>query len=363
MSKSDPGSSDSWLNSGKGGKPIRADAPPQPAPAAPSKPMSESHDVNEPPPRTSSASPEGRSSRGWIIGAVAVGIVALVVGLVAGRGSQDGGSTASSGGGEPIQSFAGTAGVWYGTADLGSGTDYKMAVALDADDDGQVQGIVRMRSENSGNSGTWHVRGTAHGSEVTIEPGSWIGKSEGWTRDGFTLTLDDAGGLAGTANGYASSNVSLEQIASGAVTIDTVRQDPRAALVADEETALGFLDEMRSQALDQRDSLDYRWVPQVGSGCAGLWTSLGQLTAGSLLSSSASMEADHGAITVSWDDIGVESPEVCPGDTMWVIIVPEGYRSAGGAKRWCRDAGFSGGQCAARYLVPRGERGTQIKYL
>ncbi len=363
MSNDNPGSSDSWLNSGKGGRPIRADAPPSPGPASPPQPKPVTPAVDPLLPRQSHE-PEGRRSRtGWIVGVVAAVLVLAFVGVLVSRNSQVGGSTASNGGGEPIQSFAGTSGVWYGSADLGSGTDYKMTLALETDDDEQVQGIVRMRSENSGKSGTWHVRGTAAGSDVMVEPGAWIGKSEGWTRDGFTLNLDDTGGLSGTATGYNDSDVALDQISSGEVTLETVRQDPRAALVASEERALGYLQEMRGETMDQRDSLNYEWVPQVGSGCAGLWTSLGQLTAGSLLSSSASMATDHGAITVAWEDVGVDASEACPSETMWVILVPEGFESAGGAKRWCREAGFSGGQCAARYLVPRGERGTQIEYL
>lgn len=266
----------------------------------------------------------------------------------------------------------GAAGVWTGEAYYpdapGKQRNYEVTLRLEGQGDGSVDGQVRYRNSSTGVVGAWQVSGESYDGQISLVPGSWIGRPNSqWSRESLELTQGVDGALSGSAtNEYdmsATGSVELDMVAQTTVDEDSVAQDWRVALVAEEDNALDMLDQMREQDVAVRDSLDGYWVPQVSSGCQGLRTALGPLMASSILATHASALQEYGAITVTWDDVGTEPPEACPNDTMWVALVPETFSKAAGAKRWCTANGFVGGSCAARYLVPRGQRGTDIEYL
>lgn len=266
----------------------------------------------------------------------------------------------------------GAAGVWTGEAFYPDAPprqrNYEVTLRLEGQGDGLVDGQVRYRNSSTGVVGAWEVEGQDLDGLISVSAGDWIGRpSRDWSRENLELTQNADGSLTGSAtNEYdasTSGTVELDLVAQAPVDSDSVGQDWRVALVAAESDAISMLDEMRQQDLAVRDSLDGYWVPQVSSGCQGLKTSLGPLMASSILATHANAMQDYGAITVTWEDVGTEPPEACPNDTMWVALVPETFSKAAGAKRWCTSNGFTGGSCAARYLVPRGQRGTDIEYL
>jgi hypothetical protein len=266
----------------------------------------------------------------------------------------------------------GAAGVWTGQAYYpdapGKQRNYEVTLRLEGQGDGSVDGQMRYRNSSTGVVGAWQVSGESYNGQISLVPGSWIGRPNSqWSRESLELTQGVDGALSGSAtNEYdlsATGSVELDVVAQTPVDEDSVAQDWRVALVAGEDDALDMLDQMREQDLAVRDSLDGYWVPQVSSGCQGLRTAFGPLMASSILATHASALQKYGAITVTWDDVGTEPPEACPNDTMWVALVPETFSKAAGAKRWCTANGFVGGSCAARYLVPRGQRGTDIEYL
>lgn len=266
----------------------------------------------------------------------------------------------------------GGAGVWAGEAFYPDAPrrqqDYEVTLRLEGRGDGAIDGQVRYRNSRTGVVGAWKVAGQDIDGAISVSPGNWIGRPDSqWSREGLELTQASDGTLTGSAtdeyDDSSSGTVDLRLVAAASVDSDSIGRDWRAALVAPEPVALSMLNQMRQEQLKVRDSLDGYWVPQVSSGCQGLRTALGPMMASSILATHARAGQDYGAITVTWDDIGTEPPEACPNDTMWVALVPETFSKASGAKNWCTSNGFTGGSCAARYLVPRGKRGTDIEYL
>lgn len=367
----------------------------------PDRPVDESqanpHEVSSLSIPAPSSPRERRDSRWPVYALIAVVVAAVGIGIawIAGNGSgdetelaqssdsdvvsgqegdtsvgEDGTAVVSSG---PVSlQEPGAAGVWTGEAFYPDAPprqrNYEVTMRLEAQGDGLVDGQVRYRNSSTGVVGAWQVEGQDLDGQISVSAADWIGRpSPSWSRENLELTQNADGSLTGSAtNEYdasASGTVELDLVGQAPVDSDSVGQDWRVALVAPESDAINMLDEMRQQDLAVRDSLDGYWVPQVSSGCQGLKTSLGPLMASSILATHANAMQDYGAITVTWEDVGTEPPEACPNDTMWVALVPETFSKAAGAKRWCTSNGYTGGSCAARYLVPRGQRGTDIEYL
>lgn len=323
------------------------------------------------PPAAGNATQGQKAKRRWpaVIGGLAVlGVLAGVGvvasgGLLAGNGSSPDGQGAAATGDGTLSD----PGVWYGSATFDSAPsddqEFDVAVGLQ-DGGGAVSGMVRFRSVATGRSASWRTKARVQGQSIVLKPGAWVSRQSGWSRSTLTLTSQADGAATGSADSDdGSGEVSLQRIADGPVTAESLATDWRVAYALDEQDAAAQLQDRRSAGLQVRDDLDYSWVPQVGSGCEGLPTSLGRLTSASILASHARLESEAGAVTLAWSDIGTETPEACPTQTMWIAIVPETFQSAAGAKRWCRENGFAGGSCAARYLVPQGSRGTRIEYL
>lgn len=267
---------------------------------------------------------------------------------------------------------AGDVGVWVGEAYFSDAPprqrNYDLALRLESDGTGSVDGQLRFRNAKTGVSGSWAVYGQSADGQLTLTPSDWISKpNPDWSREGLQVSMLSTGDLSGEAlnefESFSDGQVNLELISQEPVDTYSVGADWRVALVAPEKGALEMLEAMRDNDLSTRDTLDGTWVPQVSSGCQGLKTELGSVTAASILATHARAMQEFGAITVTWDDVGTTVPEACPNDTMWVALVPETFQRASGAKRWCTSNGYSGGSCAARYLVPRGSRGTDIEYL
>jgi hypothetical protein len=257
-------------------------------------------------------------------------------------------------------------GVWYGSAQFpdAPSRQREFDVAVGASDSGRgMTWMVRFRSTDTGKSGSWRAEGKVDGRALILKPAEWVGKQQGWQRVRLQLSAEPDGGLTGTGQkGRYFGDVTLERIASGEITSDSLASDWRVAYALDEVQAISMLQQRLAAGLEVRDSLDYKWVPQVGSGCQGLPTSLGRLTSASILASHARLNSEVGAVTLTWDQIGTTTPDACPKETMWMAVVPRPFDSAAGAKSWCRSNGFTGGSCAARYLVPQGSKGTTIKY-
>lgn len=262
----------------------------------------------------------------------------------------------------------GSAAVWSGDIKYPSGGgNYNATLRLKADRGGSVSGQVRMTNSASATTGTWQVKGEGKGGEIVLNPGAWITQPDGdWKREGFRLTLGADGRLTGRSvpeqSGGSTGDVGLSLIAKGAPDADAVAADWRVALVVPDDDAETMLKSIRAQDGARRDGLTGSWVPQISSGCRGLQTATGPLTASSILARSARYAQEHGAITVAWEDVGTTSPDACPTSTMWLVLVAAPSTDAAGALDWCSRAGMGKDDCAARYLVARGQSGTDIEY-
>ena len=241
-------------------------------------------------------------------------------------------------------------GTWSGDMDA-SGVALSLDVA-----DGDATGVFRVRTQ-SGVVGSWNVKGEVDNGILTLEPASWISRPDGWSQETLQLQVGTDGSLEGTAGNRDSVNMQL--VTKGVPDAQAVAADWRAALAMPEDRARDALEQRRDDGSTTRDSLNGAWVPQVASGCEGLDQGSWDLTASSILASNARLDQELGAITVRWEDIATSSPENCPGTDMWVALVPRRFASSEAALRWCWRRTDS---CAARYIVPRGRKGTDIAY-
>lgn len=279
-------------------------------------------------------------------------------------------SPEASAGGRPVfdPAVPGATGFWAGDIRYpASGGSYRVTMRLTSEEGGSVTGQVHMTSAASNRSGMWLLDGAQTGDELVLDAGDWIARPQDeWTRDGFRLTMGADGRLRGRSvpeqHDGTAVDVALSPIASGAADAEAVAADWRVAEVLPEAAADNLLKAIRAEDLAQRDGLTGAWVPQVSSGCSGLRTAIGPLTSSSLLARSARYALEYDAITVAWDDIGTSYPEACPTSTMWLVLVAAPSDDAAGALRWCSRAGLGKDDCAARYVVARGESGTDIEY-
>ena len=148
---------------------------------------------------------------------------------------------------------------------------------------------------------------------------------------------------------------------------------PDAALQLTPDQAAGQLEAMRQRDLSARDSLDDAWIPQLSSKCVGLAVDIGpgwfpdgfaevsSVTTEQILAYHLALQQRHGALTVARADVSTSAEGVCQDRAMWVSLAPVRFTSADGALGWCADQGYNADECAARYLVARGESGTELK--
>ena len=251
---------------------------------------------------------------------------------------------------QAVQPVTLESGTWSGEEDSSS-----VALSLEVAG-GDATGVFRVRTQ-SGVVGSWNVTGQVDNGTLTLEPGSWISRPDGWSQESLQLQVGADGSLEGTTGDGDSANMRL--VTKGVPDAQAVAADWRVALAMPEEQARGVLEQRRDEGSSSRDSLNGAWVTQVASGCEGLDQGSWDLTASSILASNARLDQELGAITVRWEDIATSSPENCPGTDMWVALVPQRFASSEAALRWCWKRADS---CAARYIVPRGQKGTEIAY-
>lgn len=306
-------------------------------------------------PGTTPPAPHDRRLPLLLVGGVAAA-VALGAGVL--LAFRDSGASppvpAATGASETVQQAATVVDIGSGTWSGDMGAD-GAALSLEVID-GDARGVYRVRT-SSGVVGSWNVTGVVDAGSLTLEPGAWISRPSGWSAQSVQLQGGSDGSLEGTASN--GDSVRLRLISSGVADAQAVDADWRAALAMTEEQSRAVLEQRRSDGSSARDSLNFAWVPQVASGCEGLDQGSWNLTASSILASNARLSEELGAITVRWDDIATSRPDNCPGTDMWVALVPRRFGSSKAALDWCwRNAD----SCAARYVVPRGQKGTEIAY-
>lgn len=300
-----------------------------------------------------SALPRGHRTR-WPVLVVGALLAAAALGTGAFAAISDEGPTLPNVGrdsaGQTPETTPLRSGTWSG--EMGSDD-----VALALDVAGNVaKGVYRVRTAQ-GVVGSWMVAGTSENGELNLKPDSWISRPNGWSRGTLRLQRGPDDSLQGSSSG--GDKVDLRLIGTGVPDAETVAADWRTALAMTEDQARKVLEQRRVEGKTARDSLNGAWVAQVASGCEGLDQGSWVLTASSILATGARLGQDLGAITVRWDDIATSEPGNCPGTDMWVSVVPRRFASSKAALRWCwRNAD----SCAARYIVPRGQKGTRIAY-
>jgi hypothetical protein len=292
------------------------------------------------------------------------------VAIGSGRDGPEGSSTAPTTDRDAVfnSAVSGSAAVWSGEVTFpATGNRYDLAMRLTAGPGGSLSGQVRMTNRETLRSGSWYVQGDDDGDQLVLDVGRWIAQPNAeWSRDGFRLSQTSDGGLRGRSlpeslDGNAG-DVRLSLVVASVADADAVADDWRVALVVPEDDAHVILEGIRVRDLPRREELAGSWVPQLSSGCTGLQTSLGPITSSALLTRSARAAQNYDAITVTWQDVGTSTPDACPASTMWLVLVPEPSAEAAGALAWCSRAGLSSDDCAARYLVGRGETGTRVEY-
>ncbi len=301
---------------------------------------------------------KGRSWIAWVAGFAVLIAAAALIGPRLGGGQQSARTSSSATAKHPSarEVAAGStapdlgSGAWSG--DLGDGS---LSLSLDVSGD-SGSGLAHLFENNR--AGTWEVSASENEGVWTIAPTGWVAQPPTWKQaPTLEVSVRPDQGLDGETR--SGRPISLDQVADGALDADAVDANWRSALAMDEDTAGAILADRSQAALPVRDGLDYTWVPQVASGCQNLTTLDYPLTDAAILASNARLSQDYDAITVAFEDISVKPPTVCPGTPMYVSLIPKSYDSARGALAWCHRHDES---CAARYVVPRGERGTDIRY-
>lgn len=151
-------------------------------------------------------------------------------------------------------------------------------------------------------------------------------------------------------------------------------QTPGQAMRLSPAQARTQLRQRRKTDIHSLGPLQYEWSPQVSSKCEGLdnvdlgpgWFANGSpetdnLRAQQILAFHLSLSDRDGALLVTDRDVGVRTIySGCGGNPMWMAIVPKSFASATAANRWCDRNGYTLDECAARYVVPRGESGSEV---
>lgn len=159
-------------------------------------------------------------------------------------------------------------------------------------------------------------------------------------------------------------------------TLRALASTPQEAMGLTTRQARSQLQTNRQQDRRELAAVRYAWIPQVSSKCEGLdnvdikpaWMPDGRpdtnnLSPQQILAFHLSLSNDYGALMVTDNDVGDRMRlSVCGGNTMWMAVVPESFRSAAGANAWCDRNGFPAGECAARWVVRPGSSGAEVKW-